>query len=138
MDLKRDENEQVAQQVYARWLDACTRGAFAISAAAFLAYATGLLAPYVPLTSLPALWGLPVDEFLRRTGAPSGWGWIALVGYGDFLNLACISALPLVSALCYLRVVPTLAGRGERLLAAIAALQVLVLAATASGFFAGG
>ena len=138
MDLNRDENEHAAQQVYARWLDACTRGAFAISLAAFLAYATGALTPYVPLTSLPGLWGLPVEEFLRRTGAPAGWGWVGLAGYGDFLNLACIAALPLVTALCYLRVVPTFARRGEPLQAAIAAAQVLVLAAAASGFFAGG
>jgi len=138
MDLNRDANEHAAQQIYARWLDACTRGAFAVSLAAFLAYATGALAPYVPLASMPALWGLPVDEYLRRTGAPEGWGWIALAGYGDFLNLACIAALPLVTALCYLRVVPAFARRGEGLQAAIAAVQVLVLAAAASGFFAGG
>ena len=138
MDLKRDDNEAAAQRLYARWLDFCTRAAFAISLAAFLAYATGALPAYVPLQALPALWSLPVDEFLRRSGAPSGWGWLALAGYGDFLNLACIVGLPLVTVLCYLRIVPVLAGRGERLLAAIAAAQVLVLAAAASGFFVRG
>ena len=103
MDLKRDENEAAAQRIYARWLDISTRVAFAVSLAAFLAYATGALAPFVPLEALPALWGLPVDEFLRRTGAPSGWGWLELAARGDYLNLACIALLPLVTALCYLR-----------------------------------
>ncbi|HEX9396731.1 MAG TPA: hypothetical protein VF943_08340 [Burkholderiales bacterium] len=138
MDLKRDENEAAAQRIYARWLDISTRVAFAVSLAAFLAYATGALAPFVPLEALPALWGLPVDEFLRRTGAPSGWGWLELAARGDYLNLACIALLPLVTALCYLRLLPALLGRHERLLAAIAAVQVLVLAAAASGFFVRG
>ena len=137
MDLNRHESEHAARLLYARWLDASTRVAFAISLAAFLAYATGALAPFVPLESLPGLWGLPVGEFLQRTGAPSGWGWLALAGRGDYLNLACVALLPLVTALCYLRVLPGLARSGERLQAAMAAAQVFVFLAAASGLFAG-
>ena len=136
--MTRDAHEIAAQRVYAAWLDTCTRAAFAISLAAFLAYAAGLLPPFIAPASLPGLWGLPVDEFLRRTGAPSGWGWLSLAGHGDYLNLACIALLPLVTAFCYLRILPVLLARGERLYAALAAAQVIVLALAASGFFAGG
>jgi len=138
MELTPEERDLQVEQLYARWLDAATRIAFAISAAAFLAYAAGLLPAHVPPDLLPQVWGLPVDEFLRRTGSPSGWGWLALAGHADYLNLACVALLALVTALCYLRILPALAGRGERLQAAMAALQVLVLLAAASGFFAGG
>lgn len=138
MELNREENDVRIQQLYARWLDAGTRIAFAISLAAFLVYATGMLQPFVPLEALPGLWGLPVDEYLRRTGAPAGWGWLGLANRADYLNLACVALLALVTVICYLRILPALIGLGERLQAAMAALQILVLLAAASGFFAGG
>ena len=138
MELNREENDFRIQLLYARWLDAGTRIAFAISAAAFLVYAAGILPAHVPLEMLPQVWGLPVDEFLRRTGAPAGWSWLGLAGRADYLNLACVALLALVTAICYLRILPALLGLGERLQAAMAALQVLVLLAAASGFFAGG
>lgn len=138
MELNPEERELQVQQLYARWLDAATRIAFAISAAAFLVYAAGILPAHVPLEILPQVWGLPVDEFLRRTGSPAGWSWLGLAGRADTLNLACVALLTLVTAICYLRILPALLGLGERLQAAMAALQVLVLLAAASGFFAGG
>jgi len=138
MELNQEERDFRIQQLYARWLDAGTRIGFAVSLAAFLVYAGGLLQPWVPLESLPGLWGLPVDEYLRRTGAPTGWGWLALANRADYLNLACVALFALVTAICYLRILPALVGLGERLQAAMAALQILVLLAAASGFFAGG
>jgi len=138
MDLNHEDNDIRVQQIYARWLDAGTRIGFAVSLAAFLVYAGGLLQPWVPLESLPGLWGLPVDEYLRRTGAPTGWGWLALAGRGDYLNLACVALLAMVTAICYLRILPALMVLGERLQAAMAAAQILILLAAASGFFAGG
>lgn len=136
--MNRERNERLAQLLYARWLEAATRVAFVLAAAAFLAYAGGLLPAHIPLESLPGLWQLPVDEFVRRTGAPTGWAWLGLLARADYLSLACIALLPLVTALCYLRLLPALASRGERLLAAAAAAQLAVLAAAASGFFSGG
>lgn len=136
--MNRDRNERLVQLIYARWLEAATRVAFVLTTAAFLAYAGGVLAPHIPLESLPGLWNLPVDEFVRRTGAPTGWAWLGLAARADYLSLACIALLPLVTALCYLRLLPVLASRGERLLAAAAAAELAVLAAAASGFFSGG
>jgi len=138
MELNQEQRDSRIQQLYARWLDAWTRIGFAVSLAAFLVYAGGLLQPWVPLESLPALWGLPVDEYLRRTGAPTGWGWLALANRADYLNLACVALLGVVTALCYARIVPALLALGERLQATLAVVQVAVLLAAASGLFAGG
>jgi hypothetical protein len=126
------------EQIYARWLDLGTRISLAALAAAFLVYALGLAAPWVPFAELPAVWGLPVERYLALTGAPDGWGWIGLLKYGDYLNLAAVALLCLVTIACYLRVVPGLLARGERLQGALALAQIVVLLAAASGIFAGG
>jgi hypothetical protein len=130
--------EELIQQTYARWLDAASRVAFSASLLAFVMYASGALPPFVPLDALPALWHLPVDEFLARTGAPTRWGWLQLLGFSDYLSLACIALIGVVTLVCYLAVLPLLLRLGERLQAALVAAQVLVLLAAASGVLAGG
>jgi hypothetical protein len=126
------------QSTYARWLDAATRVCFVLSLAAFLVYVLGILPAAVPLEQLPQLWSLPAGRFAQLTGEPAGWGWIALIGKADYLNLAAVALFGLVTLACYVRIVPLLLAAGERLEAAIALAQVVVLAAAASGLFTGG
>ena len=126
------------QAIYARWLDTATRLGFGVSLAAFLLYVSGVVEPFVPLERLPQLWSLPAARFAEATGAPAGWGWLALVGSADYLNLAAVALLGLVTLVCYARIVPVLFASGERLQAWIALAQVLVLAAAAAGIFTGG
>jgi hypothetical protein len=131
MDVR--EHDAEVQEIYARWLDAATRIAFVVSLVTFLLYASGALAPLIPLDSLPKLWSLPVEEYLQRTGAPSGWQWLASLNRAEFLSLASVALLPLVTLLCYLRLVPAFAALGERQQAAFALAQVIVLIAAMSG-----
>jgi len=126
------------QATYARWLDVATRIGFAISLVAFLVYVSGLVEPLVPLQELPRLWSLPASRFVALTGEPTGWGWLALLGKSDFLNLGAVALFGLVTLACYVRIVPILFSAGERLQAYIALAQVLVLVAVAAGFFTGG
>ena len=74
----------------------------------------------------------------QATGAPGGWGWLALLGHADYLNLAAVALFGLVTLACYARIVPVLFAAGERPQAWIALAQVLVLAAAAVGIFTGG
>lgn len=126
------------QQLYARWLDWGTRISLALLTAAFLAYVLGLVPAALPLPEVPRLWVLPLDRYLALSGSPSGWRWLAMLDKGEYQNLAAVALLGLVTVVCYLRVLPVLLARGERLLAAVAAAQVLVLLLAASGLFAGG
>ena len=136
MDLNQlDEQDLAVQDLYARWLDWLVGAAFAVSAVTLLVYLTGLLPPQVPLAALPELWRLPLAQYLERTGAPTGWGWTALVGRGDYLNLIAIGFFAVIILLCYLRIVPALLRPGTRLQAALALAQVLVLLAAMSGVF---
>jgi hypothetical protein len=126
------------QKIYARWLDQGTRIGLVALIAAFLSYAFGLWDAFVPLGRLPALWSLPVDRYLALTGAPTGWGWLALLGRSDYLNQLAVAVLALITVICYLRIVPILWRRGERLHAGMAMAQVVVLIAAASGVLTGG
>ena len=122
--------------IYARWIDAWSRLALAVLVASFAAYALGLFDPLIPLERLPGLWRLPAERFVAESGAPVGWGWLVRLGQSDYLNFAGIALLATGTLVGYLRLLVWLAGRGERLLAALVLAQALVLAAAASGFAA--
>jgi hypothetical protein len=130
--------DEVLQEAYARWLDAGSRLAFAASLLAFVLYAGGVVPAFVPPETLPALWGLPVDQYLERTGAPAGWGWLGLIAFSDYASLACIALVGLVTVLCYLAILPMLLRLGDRLQAALVIAQAAVLLIAASGVLAGG
>ncbi len=123
--------------IYARWLGWCSRVALAVLIGSFLLYLSGA-EPLVPLERLPDLWRLPVGEYVAATGAPTGWGWVCRLAFGDYANMLGVALLCLVTAVCYLRVVPGFFGHGERALGVLAVLQVMVLVAAASGLFAAG
>ena len=130
--------EQVVQELYARWLGAVARIAFAAALVAFVLYAWGVLPTFVPLDALPALWQLPVGEYLARTGAPVGWGWLRLLPNADYLSLGCVALIAAVTLVCYLAVLPILLKLEERLQAALVAAQIIVLLVAASGALAAG
>jgi hypothetical protein len=115
--------------VYARWLDRMVRVVFLLASAAFALYVFGLLPPFVALEELPALWRLPLPEYLARSGAPTGWSWLPLVSRADYLSLAAVALFALLTLVCYLRVIPLL----PRLQALLALAQVAVLLAAISG-----
>jgi hypothetical protein len=128
----------VEQTVYARWLDRGTRVGLWLLIATFAAYALGLVQPQVELTRLPQVWGLSAERYQALTGAPTGWGWLGLLHKGDYLNLLAVSVLSLITVVCYLRILPIHLRRGERLMAAMIFVQVVVLLVAASGALAGG
>jgi hypothetical protein len=138
MELSREPRVAGDQQVYARWLDWGTRIALAALIAAFFAYAFGVAAAAVPLAEVPRFWVLPLERYLALTGSATGWAWVGMLDKGEYQSLAGVVLLCLVTVVCYLRLLALLLARGERLAAAIAGAQVLVLLLAASGLFAGG
>jgi hypothetical protein len=132
-----DVNDRPLRELYARWLDIATKAGFFISLIAFLAYAGRVLPPYIPLEELARYWMLPVDQFVRATGAPSGWAWLAELRYGDGINLLAIALLGLVTPLCYARLVPSLIRQRDWLQLALTVAQLAVLLAAASGVVGG-
>ncbi len=131
---------ETAQKSFARWIEAGTRAGLALLAAGFAAYVSGLLPPHVPLAELAGSWHLPLAQFTAATGAPTGWQWLQLAGRGDYFNFVGIVLLASIIIAAYLRVL-SLVARKDRAFAVIAALEIIVLLAAASGLlnsFGGG
>lgn len=118
---------------YARVLEWGTRVGFMVLAASYLAYVAGWLPAHVGHEQLAQLWSLPVDDYLRASGVPTGWGWLALVGKGDIANLIGIGMLAGVSVLCLIAVMPLYAAQRDRTYLAVCVAEVLVLTLAASG-----
>jgi hypothetical protein len=126
------------QGTYAAWLEAGSRVGLVLLVVTFLGYVFDFWEPHVPIEHLPRFWSLSAQEFRAVTGVPQGWAWLRLLGRGDYLTYIGVALLALTSIACFLRIAPALAARGERLYAAIALLQIVVLVLAASGIIGAG
>lgn len=132
------ESASGEQLRYARLMDVGVKLGFALLVAGLALYLSGLLPSHVPPQDLPRYWNLPVEQYLARTGTPTGWGWLALLPAADMLSLAAIAALSGVTLVCFVALVPLFARRGERAFAVIAAVEIAVLLLAASGILTAG
>jgi hypothetical protein len=104
----------------------------------YAVYVFGLWSPHVPLNRMPDYWGEPVAHYLAQAHVPVGWGWVALLKEGDFINFVGVVFLAGLSILCYLRVLPGLLAKKDMIYFTLALIQVLVLVFAASGIVGGG
>jgi hypothetical protein len=130
--------QQAEASRYASLLEWGTRVGVVALLLSFAAYLFGVLQPHVPLEQLPAVWNLPVDQYLKGTNSPTGWGWLALVHKGDLSNLIGIALLAGCSLPALLGLIPLYLQRRDYIYAGICAVVVLVLVLAASGILSGG
>ena len=104
----------------------------------FSLYVFGIMDPYIPFDKLTISWRQPVSDYLHELNIPTGWAWLGMLGYGDFINFIGIAFLAGVSIICYLAIIPTLLKSGDKIYAVIAILEVIVLTAAATGIFGSG
>lgn len=123
------------QDAYARWLGRFVKAGFALLAASFFLYVTGLVPGGIAPARLPELWGLPLDQYVAATHAPTGWSWVRRLGEGDLLTLVGVAVLNFATLACYLRVLPVFARQGRRAFVVICVVEIAVLAAAAAGVF---
>ncbi|MDD4929541.1 MAG: hypothetical protein PHP85_09720 [Gallionella sp.] len=128
-----DEHISVEQQRYANWLSRGARSGLLILIVSFLSYVFGLIPAHIPLEQLPAVWNLPAGEYLKLTGSPTGWGWLRMLGFGDFASLLGIAWLSGCSLLCLAVVMPVYAGRKDWVFVGLCVVALLVQILAASG-----
>ena len=126
------------QIVYANILFyGCWTG-LALMAVTYFVYLTGILTPHVPLEKVIVLWSQPVATYLSQGNVPIGWGWATLLNKGDFLNFLGIALLAGLTIVCYIPLVGAYLKKKDTVFAVLSVLEILVLAAAASGLVGAG
>jgi hypothetical protein len=130
-DLKTKASEE--QMVYAGVLNVGMWFGLFLLVLTFVVYLSGVLPTFIPIDDLPRYWGMRVHEFNVQLHAPTGWGWIAKVGNGDYLNFIGIAILSGLTIVCYMVILPILIKKKEKAYVVIAIAEILVLSLAASG-----
>jgi len=99
----------------------------------FALYAFGIMKPYIPLDKISGYWGYSVHEYLEHANIGTGWSWVGMLKYGDFVNFIGIAILAGVTIMCYLAIVPLLFRSNDKVYAILALIEAVVLALAASG-----
>ena len=132
MEETSDFENAAEQQLYARIVYHMNHLGLFVLVVGFVLYLTGMLAPNVPLEDLHKYWSLPLDQYLEKTGAPTGWQWISELGYGDAAPLLGIAILASITIVCYLVLFFKFLRRGIRPLVAITVIELFLMLLSAS------
>ena len=140
MNTRNKEDLQPSQEqiIYANLLVIGVWAGIIILVATYAIYVTGVLPAHVDMSLIPTLWGKGVNEYLKMTHSPHGWGWVTLLTKGDFLNYIGFAFLALMTIVCYLVLVRGYSRRKDWIFAAIAVLEIIVLSVAASGILGAG
>lgn len=101
-------------------------------------YLSGVLSPHVDLALIVNNWNKGIHEYLEITHSPHGWGWVGLLGHGDFLNYIGFVLLALMTIFCYLVLVRGYLRNNDRIFTIISILEIVVLSIAASGILGAG
>jgi hypothetical protein len=137
-DTKHTGRATKEQVTYANRLFYGAWTSLALMVLTYLLYVSGIVSPHVPLEKIPALWSQPVGVYLHDGNVPHGWGWVALIGQGDFMNFIGIVLLAGMTIICYIPLIPAYLKRGEKIFAFLALAEIIVLSIAASGIVGGG
>jgi len=126
------------QVLYARLLELGMFIGLAILLITFGLYAFGIMDPYIPLDKISGYWNLSVNDYLEHAHIKSGWAWLGMLKYGDFINFIGIAILAGITIPCYAAIVPTLLKNNDKAYAVMAILEVIILSVAASGILGAG
>ncbi|MEK6794373.1 MAG: hypothetical protein AABZ39_06330 [Spirochaetota bacterium] len=127
-----------AEHGFAEVLDTAVRIGMVLLVISFLIYLLGIVPSRIPPSALAGYWGLSLHEFQKSTGAPTGWGWIRSLTYGDHFPFIGIAFMTSVTFICYLRIIPPLLRVKDHVYVCIALAEIIVLVLAASGVLQAG
>jgi hypothetical protein len=104
----------------------------------FIIYISGIMRPYIPLDKISGYWHRGVHDYLEATGIGSGWSWLGMLNYGDFINFVPVAVLAGITIICFLSVFPMLLKNKDKIYALFALLEAVILTLAASGILAVG
>jgi len=104
----------------------------------YFIYVTGIISPHVDIAMIVQNWDKGVDEYLKITHTPHGWGWLRLLTRGDFLNFIGLTLISVLTILCYLFLVAGYQKRKDWVYFFICLFEIAVLTLAASGMLGTG
>ena len=120
------------QQLYARIVYHMNHLGLFVLVVGFVLYLAGMLTPRVPLEDLPQYWSLPLDQYLEKTGALTGWQWISELGYGDMAPLLGVAFLASITIVCYLVLFLQFLLKGSKPIIFITMIELFLMLLSAS------
>jgi len=126
------------QIIYANLLLIGMLAGIVIMTITYAIYVSGILPSHIDMSVISANWGKGIHEYLEITQSPQGWGWIALLGKGDFLNFIGFTLLGTLTIFCYLVLVRGFYRQKNWIFFIISVLEILVLSVAASGLLGSG
>jgi hypothetical protein len=126
------------QNIYAQALEKGMYFGLILLFITFAIYAFGIMKPYIPRANVSQYWSHSVSEYLHMANVNAGWSWLGMLNYGDFINFIPIAILAGTTVICYLSIIPILWRNNDKVYAAIAMLEVIVLSVAASGILGSG
>lgn len=126
------------QVIYAKVLNIGMKIGLVGIIASFILYVSSIVAPRVPLSEVSNYWGMKSHSYLEELNISGGWSWVAMYGYGDFINFFPIAFLAGITVICYMAIIPTLLKKKDYVYATLALLEIVVLAGAASGLLSSG
>lgn len=118
--------------LYGSWLG------ILILAVTFILYVTGIMPSYIEPSQMQNYWGMRASDYLEVTKAPNGWGWLGMLGYGDFIALLGIAFLGILTIIGYLILLPAYLAKKDKIYTTIVVVEILVLVLAASGVLKAG
>lgn len=134
-DRTKTAEEQIA---YANILNIGMYFGLLIMVITFIVYISGLLPTHIPVEDVPKYWTMKVADYIHTLQAPTGWGWAAMIGKGDYLNFISIAILAGLTILCYLVILPILLRKKDTSYVVITIVEIAVLVLAASGILKAG
>jgi hypothetical protein len=121
------------QILYARILEIGMYCGLLLIIITYLIYVLGIIKPFLPLSEVPRLWSVNVRVYLQETHIQTGWAWLGMIRYSDFLNFIPIAILAGVTIPCFVVLIPVLWKQDDKLYAILTIVEVIVLSVAASG-----
>ena len=139
--MEKQTNVCVTSPEQMRYAIILERGAYLgiiIMLITYAIYAFGILTPHVPIEVVTQSWHLGVTDYLAKTNSPTGWGWVALIGTGDFINFIGLALLAVMTIVCYGTLIMPYLRCKDYIYAAIVIAEIIVLSLAASGLLGSG
>jgi len=110
----------------------------AVLVATFALYVTGIVPSYVDPSQMQLYWGMKVSAYVEAAKVPTGWGWLKMIGYGDFMSLVGMAWLGALTVIGYFILFPAYLRKKDNIYSTIVAVEVVVLTLAASGLLGSG